>query len=66
MKRKREQKKWKNFLSLNENEIKLVPGRVHSAEEFLIFIIHVVREAHVDLRYKSFKRKKTNQSEERA
>jgi len=34
----------------------LVPGRVHSPEEFLVFIIHVVREAHVDLRHKSYER----------
>jgi len=43
----------------------VLPRRVHSPEEFLIFIIHVVREAHVDLRHKSYEREKTNQSEDK-
>lgn len=42
----------------NGRRKKLVPRRVHSPNEFLIFIIHVVRlrKAHVDLRNKSYER----------
>lgn len=44
---------------------KLVPWRVHSPKEFLIFIIHVMRLriAHVDFRNKSYEREKQKQKQ---
>lgn len=44
------------FLTSNGKWNLVVPGRVHSPEEFLIFIIHVAREAHVNLWNKSYNR----------